>query len=175
MQIFNLTKAFGETQAVNGISLSIYSSQILCLLGHNGAGKTTTISLLTGLIKKDAGLITYYDKNTDNDLDEIRTFIGICPQRDVLYGSLTIEDHLEYYGKIKGIDGPQLYQSIAETIQKCALNDERGKLAKNLSGGNRRKLCLAISIIGNSRVIFLDEPTSGMDPVSRKAIWDILI
>lgn len=93
----------------------------------------------------------------------------------MLYDSLSVEDHLNYYGKIKGLNGINLTQEIENAIEKCALSNEKTKLAKNLSGGNKRKLCLAMAIIGGSRIIFLDEPTSGMDPVSRKKIWDILI
>ncbi|CAD8056529.1 unnamed protein product [Paramecium primaurelia] len=173
IQIKNVRKSYGDLKAVDGVTLQIYDSQILCLLGHNGAGKTTLISLLTGLIKKDSGLISYY--NTDTDFEDIRSYLGICPQRDVLYDSLTCDQHLWYYGKIKGIEDKQLYLDIDLIINKCDLLNDRTKLAKNLSGGTKRKLSLAISLIGQSKVIFLDEPTSGMDPISRKKIWDILI
>lgn len=90
-------------QAVNGVSLCLYEYQILTLLGHNGAGKTTTLSLLTGLLNKDSGIIKYYGKSSDADLDEIRRFTGICPQSDVVYPNLTVEEHLEFYGRIKGV------------------------------------------------------------------------
>ncbi|CAD8079917.1 unnamed protein product [Paramecium sonneborni] len=173
IQIKNVRKSYGELKAVDGVTLQIYESQILCLLGHNGAGKTTLISLLTGLIKKDSGLISYY--NTDTNFDDIRSYLGICPQRDVLYDSMTCDQHLWYYGKIKGIDEKQLFLDIDTIINKCDLLNDRSKFAKNLSGGTRRKLSLAISLIGQSKVIFLDEPTSGMDPISRKKIWDILL
>ncbi|CAK76708.1 unnamed protein product (macronuclear) [Paramecium tetraurelia] len=173
IQIKNVRKSYGELKAVDGVTLQIYDSQILCLLGHNGAGKTTLISLLTGLIKRDSGLISYY--NTDTDFEDIRSYLGICPQRDVLYDSMTCDQHLWYYGKIKGIEDKQLYLDIDLIINKCDLLNDRAKLAKNLSGGTKRKLSLAISLIGQSKVVFLDEPTSGMDPISRKKIWDILL
>ncbi|CAD8125443.1 unnamed protein product [Paramecium sonneborni] len=175
VQIEDLRRYFGQTKAVDGLSLSIYESQILCLLGHNGAGKTTAISLLTGLIKKDYGQIKYYGTSTDDDLDGIRSFLGICPQKDVLYNKMTVVEHLKYYGKIKGLDGENLNNQIEEVIEKCALSLEKTKQAHQLSGGNKRKLCLAMALIGGSKVIFLDEPTSGMDPVTRRKIWSILL
>ncbi|CAD8103132.1 unnamed protein product [Paramecium primaurelia] len=175
VQIEDLKRYFGETKAVDGLTLSIYESQILCLLGHNGAGKTTAISLLTGLIKKDYGQIKYYGISTDDDLDGIRSFLGICPQKDVLYNKMTVIEHLMYYGKIKGLDGQNLENQIEEVIEKCALTQEKTKQANQLSGGNKRKLCLAMALIGGSKVIFLDEPTSGMDPVTRRKIWNILL
>ncbi|CAK94636.1 unnamed protein product (macronuclear) [Paramecium tetraurelia] len=173
ISIKNVKKSFNELMAVNGVTLQIYDSQILCLLGHNGAGKTTLISILTGLIKRDSGAITYY--GTDNDFDVIRNYLGFCPQKDALYDSLSCDQHLQYYGKIKGIDEKELQMEIDQIINKCDLLNDRTKLVKQLSGGTRRKLSLAISLIGQSKVVFLDEPTSGMDPISRQKIWEILI
>ncbi|CAD8193046.1 unnamed protein product [Paramecium pentaurelia] len=170
--IKNVKKSFNDLMAVNGVTLQIYESQILCLLGHNGAGKTTLISILTGLIKRDSGAIVYY--GTDTDFDVIRNYLGFCPQKDTLYDSLNCDQHLSYYGRIKGIDEKELQLEIDQIINKCDLSNDRMKLAKQLSGGTRRKLSLAISLIGQSKVIFLDEPTSGMDPISRQKIWDIL-
>ncbi|CAD8108025.1 unnamed protein product [Paramecium sonneborni] len=172
ISIKNVKKSFNDLMAVNGVTLQIYESQILCLLGHNGAGKTTLISILTGLIKRNSGGIIYY--GTDTDFDVIRNYLGFCPQKDTLYDSLNCDQHLYYYGKIKGIDEKELQLEIDQIINKCDLSNDRMKLAKQLSGGTRRKLSLAISLIGRSRVIFLDEPTSGMDPISRQKIWDIL-
>ncbi|CAD8107532.1 unnamed protein product [Paramecium sonneborni] len=172
ISIKNVKKSFNDLIAVNGVTLQIYESQILCLLGHNGAGKTTLISILTGLIKRNSGTINYY--GTDTDFDIIRNYLGFCPQKDTLYDSLNCDQHLYYYGRIKGIDEKELQLEIDQIITKCDLLNDRMKLAKQLSGGTRRKLSLAISLIGRSKVIFLDEPTSGMDPISRQKIWDIL-
>ncbi|CAD8188760.1 unnamed protein product [Paramecium octaurelia] len=173
ISIKNVKKSFNDLMAVNGVTLQMYDSQILCLLGHNGAGKTTLISILTGLIKRDSGAITYY--GTDTDFDVIRNYLGFCPQKDALYDSLNCDQHLLYYGRLKGIDEKELLMEIDQIINKCDLTNDRMKLAKQLSGGTRRKLSLAISLIGQSKVVFLDEPTSGMDPISRQKIWDILI
>lgn len=94
---------------------------------------------------------------------------------DVCYDYLTVEEHLKFYARVKGIAEDRLQQEVDLVINKCALSGDRGKYSKLLSGGNRRKLCLGMAVIGGSRVIFLDEPTSGMDPVARRVIWDILI
>ena len=94
---------------------------------------------------------------------------------DVQYDNLTVEEHLEFYARVKGVPEYEILDKVEETIVKCALDKERGKFSKNLSGGNKRKLSLGMAVIGGSKVIFLDEPTSGMDPVSRKTIWEILL
>ena len=108
------------------------------------------------------------------DVDEIRKNIGLCLQYNVLYDSLTVEDHLRFYFRIKRTDKELMESEIERIIVQCALGAERGKLSKDLSGGNKRKLCLANSLIGGSRIIFLDEPSSGLDPNSRQSIWGIL-
>jgi ATP-binding cassette, subfamily A (ABC1), member 3 len=144
------------------------------LLGHNGAGKSTTINLLTGLLSSNSGAIEIMGRTFPDDTDEIRKNIGLCLQYNVLYDDLTIEEHLQYYYRIKNISDALLDFEVNRIINQCALNNERGKLAKNLSGGNKRKLCLANSLIGGSKIIFLDEPSSGLDPNSRQSIWGIL-
>lgn len=108
------------------------------------------------------------------EVEEIRKNIGLCLQYNVLYDNLSIEDHLKFYYKIKNTDHSRMAEEVDKTILQCALNGERGKLSKNLSGGNKRKLCLANSLIGGSRIVFLDEPSSGLDPNSRQSIWGIL-
>jgi len=99
---------------------------------------------------------------------------GICVQKDVLYDDLTVEEHLRYYGEMKGYNGAALEEELQYIMTKCCLQTEKFKLAKQLSGGNKRKLSLGMALIGKSKVVFLDEPTSGMDPVTRRSIWDIL-
>ncbi|KAL4459528.1 hypothetical protein ABPG74_018141 [Tetrahymena malaccensis] len=174
LQISNLTKHFQGYYAVKQLSLSLYEGQIFCLLGHNGAGKTTTINLITGMIQKTHGQVTMNGLDLDNDLDEIRRSIGLCSQKNILYDNLTVEDHLWFYARIKLIPDQIIQEDIQHIINRCSLNNERFKYAQHLSGGNKRKLCLAIALIGKSKFIFLDEPTSGVDVVTRRQIWDIL-
>ncbi|KAL4460035.1 hypothetical protein ABPG74_003561 [Tetrahymena malaccensis] len=174
IQIINLKKQFGQMFAVDGIQLNLYESQILCLLGHNGAGKTTTISLLTGLLEKTSGSIKIFGEELEADLDQARQEMGLCTQKDVLYDDMTVTEHLEFIASIKGMQGNQLKKEVEYIISQVGLQAEREKLANNLSGGNKRKLSLGMALTGGSKIIFLDEPTSGMDPVSRQQIWKIL-
>ncbi|CAK72042.1 unnamed protein product (macronuclear) [Paramecium tetraurelia] len=169
--IKNLQKRFGTLKAVDNISLYLYESEIFCLLGHNGAGKTTAISVLTGMISKTSGLVSMYGMNLDTQLPKIRQSLGLCTQKDCLYEDLTVEENLEYISSIKGrVDK----QEILDILRKTDLIGERSLEVKVLSGGSKRKLSLGMSLVGNSKIIFLDEPTSGMDAYSRRQIWTIL-
>ena len=125
-------------------------------MGHNGAGKSTAINILTGLLRKDSGKIIIDGKDLDEDLAGVRKSIGLCLQQNVLYDDLTIEDHLRYYCNIKGVPENRIEADVSETVVKCALGNEAGKLSKNLSGGNKRKLCLGNALVGGSKIVFLD-------------------
>lgn len=144
------------------------------MLGHNGAGKSTTINLLTGLLTPTEGSVEIMGMNYFENIDEIRKNIGLCLQYNVLYDNLTVEEHLMFYYKIKKSNDDNMDAEVEKIINECALASEKGKFAKDLSGGNKRKLCLANSLIGGSKIIFLDEPSSGLDPNSRQSIWSIL-
>ncbi|CAD8167077.1 unnamed protein product [Paramecium pentaurelia] len=169
--IQNLLKKFGDLNAVNNMSLALYESQIFCLLGHNGAGKTTAISLLTGMIQKTSGQVMMYGMNLDKQLSDIRKSLGLCTQKDCLYNELTVKEHLKFISSIKGrIDKEEMIQ----IMKKTELLEEQNKQVQELSGGSKRKLSLAMSLVGDSKIIFLDEPTSGMDAYSRRSIWNIL-
>ncbi|CAK55643.1 unnamed protein product (macronuclear) [Paramecium tetraurelia] len=174
VSIKNLTKKFGDFKAVDNLTIKLYEQEILCLLGHNGAGKTTTISMLTGMIQKTKGTIEINGIDLEENIDAIRENVGICTQRDVLYVSLKVIEMLIFMGRVKGLEGLDLQQEINEIIEVTELEEDRDKLIKELSGGSKRKLSLAIALIGGSSVIFLDEPTSGMDAQSRRIIWEIL-
>jgi ATP-binding cassette subfamily A (ABC1) protein 3 len=143
-------------------------------LGHNGAGKSTTINILTGILKPDKGKINIFGLDYETEMAQIRQKIGVCLQIDVLYDRITVKEHLEFYGKLKGFNGPRLEQKVSETIKKSCLETEIDKRAETLSGGNKRKLCLACAAIGDSELIFLDEPSSGMDPKTRRMIWGMI-
>lgn len=114
------------------------------------------------------------DFDINEDIDEIRRYVGFCCQKDILYEELTVEEHLKFIAEIKGIPSHLLYSEINFVIEKVGLQTERKKKSTELSGGNKRKLSLGMAIISGSKVIFLDEPTSGMDPITRRLIWDIL-
>ncbi|RLO05264.1 hypothetical protein DYB28_013633, partial [Aphanomyces astaci] len=179
LRIQNLRKVFavpgGEKVAVKGINLTMYKNQITCLLGHNGAGKTTLISMLTGMIPATSGDATVHGLSLHDDLGQLRRSLGMCPQHDVLYAELTVHDHLMFYGKIKGYRGHALESEVDAKIVEVGLTEKRHVRTSDLSGGMKRKLSLAIALLGDSQVVFLDEPTSGMDPYSRRSSWEIIL
>ncbi|GMF48551.1 unnamed protein product [Phytophthora fragariaefolia] len=173
-KVFPLDEDGEERVAVAGLDLAMYSGQITALLGHNGAGKTTIISMLTGLTPPTAGDATLYGCSIRHDFQELRRVIGICPQHDVLFQDLTVEEHLLLFGTMKHVRRDQLQSSVDRMIEDVGLTEIRHALAKTLSGGQKRKLSVALAFLGGSKLVFLDEPTSGMDPYSRRFTWNLL-
>ena len=177
LQIRDLKKVFDDGKvAVDGLSLNLYNQEIFALLGHNGAGKSTTISILCGLYEATSG--TAYYKNSDIlDPSNMKTFrkkLGICPQQDVLFDNLTVREHLNMFCVFKGVEKAKIEQEVEKALVEMQLQDISNQLAKGLSGGNKRKVSIAIALIGGSEVVFLDEPSSGMDITSRRNLWEIL-
>ncbi len=184
VSVYNLRKTFPSEKsepfvAVKGLSFDMYRGSIFSLLGHNGAGKSTTINVLTGLYNATSGHATILGLDTRYDMEKIRQKIGVCPQHDVLYPYLTVREHLELYGVIKGVSSANLEREVLTTIDDVGLgpkgDNKINALAGSLSGGQKRKLSVGIALIGGSEVVFLDEPSSGMDVASQRAIWDILL
>jgi ABC-type multidrug transport system ATPase subunit len=166
VDIQNIRKEFqtksGVKVAVDNLSLTIYSGQITALLGHNGAGKSTLLSMLTGLYPPTSGTAVIEGFNIMEDLDSARLSIGMCPQHDVLLDDLTVEEHLLMFAEIKGSSPEQAKAEVDKMITSVGLVEKRHDKARNLSGGQKRKLSVGIAFIGNSRVVILDEPTSGI-------------
>ncbi|OAE27724.1 hypothetical protein AXG93_4193s1240 [Marchantia polymorpha subsp. ruderalis] len=175
VQVNNLRKVFhGGKVAVDGLSLTIYEDQITALLGHNGAGKSTTISMLTGLTRPTSGDAEIWGHSIHKDLSSIRRTIGVCPQQNVLFGVLTVREHLELFAALKGIPEKLITEEVEDMVERLGLTDKMDARSASLSGGMKRKLQVAIAMIGGSKVVFLDEPTSGMDPHARRGMWDLL-
>jgi len=178
VHIRGMTKQFGDKTAVNELSLSMYSGQVFALLGHNGAGKTTTISMLTGMLAPTSGNAFINGKSIRNNMEEIREDVGICLQHDCLFPLLTVKEHLQFFAAVKGLyennSKEAAEASIETSISDVALSEKSNTFSKDLSGGMKRKLSLAIAFCGGSKVIFLDEPTSGMDPFSRRFTWNVI-
>ncbi|TDH71046.1 hypothetical protein CCR75_004636 [Bremia lactucae] len=179
LAVQHLRKVFsvpgGEKVAVKDLNLNMYKNQITCLLGHNGAGKTTLISMLTGMIAPTGGDATFRGLSIRHDMDEIRQSLGLCFQHDVLFEELTVEEHLIFFGRIKGYKTRELEEVVTRQIREVGLTEKRHVKSTELSGGMKRKLSVAISLLGDSSLVFLDEPTSGMDPYSRRSTWEILL
>ena len=177
LKIRNILKIFGDGKvAVDGVNLNFYKDEIFALLGHNGAGKTTLISMLTGLYEATQGTALYEGVNIldSMNMELFREKLGICPQHDILFQDLNIREHLEMFSIFKGVESNNVENEVNKTLHDFQLEEIQYMLAKNLSAGQRRKLSISISLIGGSKVIFLDEPSSGMDITSRRNLWEIL-
>ncbi|XP_036277372.1 glucosylceramide transporter ABCA12 isoform X6 [Pipistrellus kuhlii] len=174
--LHGVTKTYGSKIAVDNLNLNFYEGHITSLLGPNGAGKTTTISMLTGLFGTSAGTIFVYGKDIKKDLHNVRKSMGVCMQHDVLFSYLTTKEHLLLYGSIKvpHWTKKQLHEEVKRTLKDTGLYSHRHKRVGTLSGGMKRKLSISIALIGGSRVVILDEPSTGVDPCSRRSIWDVI-
>uniref|UniRef100_A0A3Q3NF63 ATP-binding cassette, sub-family A (ABC1), member 3b n=1 Tax=Mastacembelus armatus TaxID=205130 RepID=A0A3Q3NF63_9TELE len=161
-------------QAVRDLTLNMFEGQITVLLGHNGAGKTTTLSMLTGLFPPTSGRAYINGYDICQDMALIRRSLGLCPQHDVLFDNLTVREHLLFYAQLKGYSKDKIPDEVDRIIRILNLEDKRHARCKTLSGGMKRKLSIGIALIGDSKVVMLDEPTSGMDPSARRATWDLL-
>lgn len=172
IEINNLRKSYGNVKAVNGISLSIAEGEMFGLVGPDGAGKTTTIRILCGLLKIDEGEVNILGENIERHTKEIQNNIGYLSQRFSLYGDLTVDENIEFFADIHNVKN--YHGRRDELLEFTRLKPFRDRLADKLSGGMKQKLALACSLIHKPKIIFLDEPTTGVDPVSRRDFWKIL-
>lgn len=170
--IEGLSKTYkgSDTPAINNLSLSIPAGEIFGLLGPNGAGKTTTLSILCGFMKKDAGSITINGWSAEHEPNRIRKIIGLVPQEIALYESLTAYENLRFLGNMYGLKGRSLERRIDDLLVLMGLENNRKKLVKNFSGGMKRRLNLIAGILHEPGILFLDEPTVGVDVQSRNVI-----
>jgi ABC-2 type transport system ATP-binding protein len=166
-----LRKVFGELVAVEGLDLTIRRGEVFGLLGPNGSGKTTTIRMLCGLMLPTAGDATVVGLDVRTDSEGIRRRIGYMCQRFGLYEDLTVAENLRFYGWVYGLRGGELTARAAGTLADLGLSDRARQLAGTLSGGWKQRLALACAIAHRPDMLFLDEPTSGVDPASRRLLW----
>ncbi|RWS11467.1 ATP-binding cassette sub-family A member 1-like protein [Dinothrombium tinctorium] len=165
-----------EQTAVANLNLELKEGQITTLLGRNGAGKTTTISVLTGQLPPTSGSVFIYGHPVPEQFVEARKLLGYCPQYNVLFNDLSIREHLRFYSHLKGLlPEDQIEEDIDTMLQSTGLWQIQHELAKSLSGGLQRRLCVALAFVGGSKLIILDEPTSSVDPVARRNIWDLIV
>ncbi|KAL6100670.1 abca12 [Pungitius sinensis] len=177
VSLYGLSKKYGDRVAIENLNVSFYEGHVTSLLGHNGAGKTTTMSLLTGLFAPSSGTIEVYGRDMQTNIDEVRKELGVCMQYDVLFDHMTTKEHLLLYGKLKAPhwSSRELHEQVRKILEETDMHAHRHKRVGNLSGGMKRKLSISIAFIGGSRLVVLDEPTTGVDPCSRRNIWDIVI
>uniref|UniRef100_A0A4W4EB89 P-type phospholipid transporter n=1 Tax=Electrophorus electricus TaxID=8005 RepID=A0A4W4EB89_ELEEL len=175
--IENLVKVYrhGNKLAVDGLTLGFYEDQITSFLGHNGAGKTTTMSILTGLFPPTSGTAYILGKDIRSDLSAIRQNLGVCPQHNVLFSMLTVEEHIWFYARLKGLPADKVKSEMDQIVADLGLPHKRKSRTSQLSGGMQRKLSVALAFVGGSKVVILDEPTAGVDPYARRGIWDLLL
>nr|HID12727.1 ABC transporter ATP-binding protein [Anaerolineae bacterium] len=174
VEVVNLTKKFGDFTAVDGVTFSIRRGEIFGFLGPNGAGKTTTIRMLLGLLRPTSGQGTVLGYDIVRQAEEIRRHIGYMSQRFSLYQDLTVSENLDFYGRTYGVRGQMLRKRKRFAIEMAGLEGRERELTRNLSGGWKQRLALGAAILHEPEMLFLDEPTAGVDPISRRAFWDLL-
>lgn len=170
----DLSRNFGKFVAVDKVSFSIRYGEIFGFLGSNGAGKSTTIRMLCGILAPTSGSAHVAGVDVNQDPEKIKRSIGYVSQRFSLYNDLTVEENLHFYGDIYGIPRKEWPARMDEVLHMTGLEPWRNRLAEQLSGGWKQKLALANAIVHRPRILFLDEPTAGIDPISRRSIWELL-
>ncbi|GMR41587.1 hypothetical protein PMAYCL1PPCAC_11782, partial [Pristionchus mayeri] len=170
----NVVKTFGSQRAVDEMTMKAFKGQVTVLLGHNGAGKSTTFNMISGLTTPTAGSIQLCGMDLREHLAACQEKIGYCPQGNPLFNLLTVDEHLEFFARLKRIEGEQWRGDREELLESLKLKEKRATRSIQLSGGMKRKLCVGMALIARSEVILLDEPTAGMDPGARRDIEKIL-
>ena len=167
-----LTKKFKDKVSVNEVDLEIKQGELFALLGVNGAGKTTTIKMLSGLILPTSGDIIIEDMNMKKDVFKIKEILNVSPQETAIAPNLTVKENLEFMAGVYQIKDKE--KKISELIKQFKLDEVLNKKAKTLSGGWQRKVSIAISLINDPKILFLDEPTLGLDVIARKELWKVI-
>lgn len=169
-----LTRQFGSLTVVNDVRFAVGEGSIFGLLGPNGSGKTTLIRMLCGLLRPTSGSASVMGFPLDSEGERIKRSIGYMSQEFSLYGDLTVEENLRFYSRIYGVSRRETKDRIEEMIETVGIHEHRTKRASQLSGGWRQRLALGCALAHRPRLLFLDEPTAGIDPVARRALWDLL-
>ncbi|XP_046870556.1 ATP-binding cassette sub-family A member 5 isoform X3 [Hypomesus transpacificus] len=180
IRINNIRKVYkekdGMVEALRGLTFDIYEGQITALLGHSGAGKSTLMNILCGICQPSDGSATIYGSPVAEVAEgsEMKQLVGVCPQFNIIFDVLTVEEHLNIFAAIKGIPPADIKAEVTKVLKDLDLEKIMDAQAKNLSGGQKRKLSVGIAILGDPKILLLDEPTAGMDPCSRHQVWSLL-
>jgi ABC-2 type transport system ATP-binding protein len=172
--IKDLAKNFGDVKAVNGLNLKIGKGELFGLLGPNGAGKTTTISMLCGLLAPSAGSAQIAGFDIRKDMPKIKERIGVCPQEAAVFNFLTGKENIELFGNLHGLDKQVLRERTNDLLSQAGFSDAAGRKSKGYSGGMLRQLNLLMAMISDPEILFLDEPTVGMDARARRRTWEYI-
>ena len=175
IEVKNLKKSFGENQAVQGVSFDVMQGEIFSLLGPNGAGKTTTISMLSCLLRPNAGDALIMGHSIRTDAMGVKSVLGVVPQEIALYEDLTARENLTFWGKMYGLRGSALKSRVNEVLDVIGLTDRAGDRVGKYSGGMKRRVNIGVALLHKPKVIYMDEPTVGIDPQSRRNILDSVV
>lgn len=176
IEIRNLRKVYENSKvAVHGLHMKMFEGEITVLLGHNGAGKTTSMAMLTGMLAPTSGTAIMDGLDINKQMDGIRSILGFCPQYDILFDELTVKEHIEFYAKLKGMGKDEIKEEVNRFVDLLELGAKMNTPSVQLSGGQKRKLSVCVALCGGSRIVLLDEPTSGMDPSARRQLWELLL
>lgn len=167
----DVRKAFGPVMAVQGLNLQVFPGELYALLGVNGAGKTTTMKLLTGLLRPDGGTLEILGKKVPQETEAVRSMTAISPQETAVAGLLTVRENLELMARVHGLGKKEGQKRAADTMTALGLHPVKDRRAKTLSGGWQRRLSIAMALIGEPQVLYLDEPTQGLDVLARRELW----
>ena len=174
IEITNLSKSFGEVKAVQDISFQVKEGELFAYLGVNGAGKSTTISIICGQLKKDAGTVVIDGHTLDSNTDEIKQELGVVFQDCVLDKALSVRDNLQSRAALYGITGDAFKKRLSELATLLEFQDLLKRPLGKLSGGQRRRIDIARALLNQPKILILDEPTTGLDPQTRKNLWDVI-
>jgi ABC-2 type transport system ATP-binding protein len=172
IEVENLHKSYGSTKAVQGVSFKVEQGEIFSLLGPNGAGKTTTISMLSTLLQPDQGELSIMGHSLKTDAMQAKAELGVVPQEIALYEDLSAQENLSFWGKMYGLRGAQLKKRTAEVLETIGLTDRRNDRVGKFSGGMKRRVNIGVALLHKPKVLYMDEPTVGIDPQSRRHILD---
>jgi ABC-2 type transport system ATP-binding protein len=175
IDVLDLHKSFGETQAVQGVSFRVSAGEIFSLLGPNGAGKTTTISMLSCLLRPDRGDARVMGHSIATEAMGVKSVLGVVPQEIALYEDLTARENLMFWGKMYGLRGAALKSRVHEVLDVIGLQDRAGERVGKYSGGMKRRVNIGLALLHKPKVIYMDEPTVGIDPQSRRNILDSVV
>ncbi|MBR5520221.1 MAG: ABC transporter ATP-binding protein [Clostridia bacterium] len=174
MEISHLSKRFGEVRAVQDIGFCVKKGELFAFLGVNGAGKSTTISILCGRLAKDDGVVTIDGKDLDKELETIKCDLGVVFQQSVLDSALSVRDNLESRAALYGICGEAFHKRLNELAELLEFSDLLKRPVGKLSGGQRRRIDIARALLHQPKILILDEPTTGLDPQTRKILWNVI-
>ena len=174
IEINGLNKSFGEVHAVNDLSFTVKTGELFAFLGVNGAGKSTAINIMCGQLKKDSGSVIIDSHNLETEADLIKSKLGVVFQNSVLDSALTVRENLESRAALYGITGNNFKQRLAELANLLEFSDLLSRTVGKLSGGQRRRIDIARALLHRPKILILDEPTTGLDPQTRKTLWDVI-